>query len=349
MRMLSSVQKTLVVTSIVVLVANVVVMGESPPASKDAVTIKLILPKKPILLGEKISVKMVARNSTSGKAKIALESLGWDRNNCHLFVQTDEGEPVEYIGASIEVLGPCWQTVPPGGQITRELNVTMKYKLEHPMKYRIRCYATVGKERVFSPWREFQIVTGKEAFRKDIKVVRLRPGSEAPKREDDSLIVYALPKVHLAYYKRTFQKGGKKTTTYKRLIEVDPNHKPQVLTDARGEVHILLARRQLPRNEIEKRFKDYPSTYKMHLRYRRYMTYKTAASDGRLQGNRRLSMAKEDKNELRLVEAANRTIEVHEFKDVGVYSHPWHKPKPRSRPSQRPGVTKTSDTPKKSP
>ena len=346
---LSSVQRTLVVTSIVVLAANVVVMGNPPAASKSSVTVKTVLLKKTFLLGQRVLLDTVAVNHGDTEVRVSLGMHGLSIHATHLIVQDDMGQQVKYIGPSTETFGEKWRTVPPGELIGPQVNLGRFFDISQPGKYRVRCYAYIANTKVYSNWCVFQVVPGKEAFRKDIKLIRPHPQPDAPKHEDASLIVYALPKVHLAYYKRTFQKDGKKTTIYKRMIEVDPAWDPQVLIDVDGEVHILLARRQLPKNQIEKRFKDFPSTYKMHLKYRRYMWYKTVASHGRLQEYRRLSMAKEDKTELRLVEAANRTVEVHEFKDVGVYSPPWKKPRRRSRSSQQPGVTKTSDAPKESP
>ena len=339
----------LVVAAVAALILTVPIRASSPKTSSSPFRLKAVMRQVTFFLGVDIPVTAVLDNTGKKELKAALQRRP---RAPYLIVEDSAGKLPECVMEIFDMEGPAWETVPPGKQLTLDMNAAEFYRIDMPGRYRLKCYARLANTKVYSNWSVFEVVPGKEAFRKDIKVIRPRPEPGAPKREDASLIVYALPKVHLAYYKRTCQKNGKKTTTYKRMVEVDPGHKPQVLTDTDGEVHILLLRRQLPRKEIEKRFKGFQRTYDRHLKYRCYVRYKTRASDGQLKEDRRLWMAKEDKTELRLVEAANRTIQVRQFKeskDLGVYSHPWKKPKPRSRPSQRPGATETPDAPKKSP
>jgi len=362
-------KRSVLVISFFIVVGLRSCVGAGP--AQGQVQVEMTLHNKSFYLGAGAPVVITAVNSGENKVMVALREKLRGASNSHLEVRNETGEPVDYIGweenGSSASQGGRFFPLPPGEKATRRLNLAKLYRLEQPGAYKVRTYVTVaeekiftarkekisvilGREKVFTPWQNFRVIPGKEAFRKDIKVIRRRrPGSEAPEREDASLIVYALPKVHVAYYKRTFQKDGNETTIYKRMMEVDPARKPRVLTDADGEVHILVAQRLLPIKEIKKRFKDSPFLHTEHLRYRHYMWYKAVASDGRLVKNRRLSMAREDKTELRLVQAANRTIEVHKSGGLGVYSPPWKKPKRRPPSSQQPRAKETSDTPKEPP
>ncbi len=340
------------IVGIVIVITSVSLMGKPPAASKSSVTVKAVLPKKTFLLGERVFVNGVAVNHGDTEVRVSLDRHGLTKAATHLIVQDDMGEQVKYIGPSTETFGEAWRIVPPGELIKRQVTLGRFFDISQPGKYRVRCWADIANTKVYSKWHTFEVVTGKETFRKDVKFTRARP--EGPKPEDASIVVYALGKLHVAYYIRTVEKDGKKTTTYKHLgyvlyKKVDPTYDPQVLRDTDGEIHVLVAEHQRPEAEVREQFGDFPGLLKEHLEQRFFWWYQTRASDGKLKENRRVGVNKHEKKEetpyLRLIKPKAGPVELHLFsakgEDLGVYTSPGKKTKkvPATRRASRPGST----------
>ena len=345
------------IAGIVIVITSVSLIAKSPDTTRDTLEVKLVLEGKRFFLGEdEIPVKTVAMNTGKKDCKAALEMGPLSR---FIEVQRKDGTRPECLMNFDDMGGPHFKTIHAGGQIILKSNLAELHKIDLPTEYRVRCSALVGNEQVYSKWHTFEVVTGKEKFRKDVKFTRAR--REGPKAEDASIVVYALAKFHVAYYIRTVEKDQKKTTTYKRLEnvlsdKVDPTYDPQVVRDTDGEIHVLIAERQMPEAEVRQQFKEFPRFLKEHLEQRFFVWYSTRASDGKLEQNRRVGVNKHEKKEetpyLRLIKPKTGAVDLHLFsakgEDLGVYTSPGQKTKqaPTSSPASRDATAPAAGDPR---
>ncbi len=299
--------------------------GKTP---KSDVSVDLVLANKSPLLGEDIEIEMLAENSGKEHIAVAFEEMS---ARTHLTIQDESGNTLKDTGFHFDSVyrGGKFVHIPPGGKASQKPDLTLYYNFDRAGKYRIRFYATVGEskqEKIYSEWKEFEIVAGKELFREDIKVT-CRSVKEPPREEILSLVIYATPKFNIGYWDRVFEKDGKKVTERGSLGQMDPNYKPQVIMDSGGWVHMFVAKRPLTKTEIEERFKKFPNSYTEHMELRFYEWCKFCPGERGLwlHNQRPFSVRKEDNTELRLVKAENGAVMIHEFttkgKDLGVYSH----------------------------
>ena len=178
----------------------------------DSLKVELILQRKSFFLGEKIEIEVAATNRGKTEARVALSRLTSSERGFHVEVARKDGKPTEYRGPEIEDFGEDWAMVPPGKTARRKLNLIRFFGLDDLADYRVRAFATVGAARVYTAWHKFSVVPAKEVFRRDIKIARRPPA--APEQETVSLIVYALPKFQLAYFRRVDQQNKQKTVTF---------------------------------------------------------------------------------------------------------------------------------------
>ncbi|MHC4983649.1 MAG: HEAT repeat domain-containing protein, partial [Planctomycetota bacterium] len=310
-------------------------LAATPPS--PGVRATLILPKRTFLLGENVTATLRAKNATKTPVELTLGAHSMEAGSDQVIVLDASDKPLEYIGAHVDEWQTSfckWHALSPGEETSRAVELTDVRLFDRTGKYRLRGYANVRKpgryERVYSPWVEFELITGPEAFRKEVTFTHARPAG--PKREHAAVIIYALPKAHVAYYRRAFQADGEQTVVYRRLVEVEPGHVPQLLKDNDGELHVLVTERPWTQAEAEARLLGLPELYRQRLNGRYYVWYHTWPADGRLREKRRAHVWNEHGLSLRLVLAANGEVELHEFTPDGKDRGPYRPRAPEDRP-----------------
>ena len=267
---------------------------------KGLIKLEISLDKKVFTMGEDIGLDVKLTNLSDKDLRLVGLAL-WDHPwRLSITVKGPTGESAKYVGLYTLGGGSEGLELKPKETKVVQHNIASFYRLPLTGEYTVQAsHPGRGRQRLISNVIKFKLVDkGKVAFRKDIKITRARPKDTG--EETVSLIVYAFPGYHIAYCKWTFEEDGKRVSRYKRLVEVDPTQKPDVMQDKKGKVHVLLAERPWTEKEIKQKLSS-PRLQRIRMEHLFYREYESRFDIRDLGGGLRRTVKKKEKVKLRMI------------------------------------------------